>query len=99
MAKNIRTILRGPSNKYNFKLMPSGIQQHRYRVHFAGNINPYVTSYIRKHSSPRTLQYSDTVWVFALAVTGQGLVMFFGGVLERKLGTRAATLIGSLMTR
>jgi len=39
------------------------------------------------------------VWVFALAVTGQGLAMFLGGILEKRIGTRLATLIGGLTTR
>lgn len=74
-------------------------QIYAYCLVSAGNMNPYVASYIRRHSSPSTLRYNDTIWVFALTVTGQGLAMFVGGLLEKKIGTRLAVLSGCFLTR
>ncbi|XP_025078696.1 LOW QUALITY PROTEIN: uncharacterized protein LOC112554856 [Pomacea canaliculata] len=59
-----------------------------------GNLSPYLTSYIRKHSSP-DLQYTDSVWIFAVTGMGQGTSMYFGGVLERRFGPRITVIIGA----
>ncbi|KAL8595959.1 hypothetical protein ACOMHN_018271 [Nucella lapillus] len=59
-----------------------------------GNLSPYLTSYIRQHSSPSDLTYAESVWIYALAGMGQGMTMYIGGVLERRLGTRLSVLIG-----
>ncbi|KAK7485651.1 hypothetical protein BaRGS_00023100, partial [Batillaria attramentaria] len=60
-----------------------------------GNTNPYLVSYIRKHSSPIDLEYIDGIWIQACMLMGQGVTMFVGGILEHKLGPRIACLIGA----
>ncbi|XP_048247846.1 L-lactate transporter-like [Haliotis rufescens] len=60
-----------------------------------GNFSPYIISYIRRRSSPSDLRYVDGIWVQACMMIGQGITMFGGGLLERKLGPRITTLIGS----
>lgn len=65
---------------------------------FPGNLSPYLTSYIRKHSSP-DLQYTDSVWIFAVTGMGQGTSMYFGGVLERRFGPRITVIIGAWFMR
>ncbi|XP_067670578.1 L-lactate transporter-like [Haliotis asinina] len=60
-----------------------------------GNFSPYIISYIRRRSSPSDLRYVDGIWIQACMMIGQGITMFAGGLLERKLGPRITTLIGS----
>ena len=64
-----------------------------------GNMTPYFTSYIREMSSPSDLRYTDSVWIYALTLAGQGLAMFFGGFLSMKIGTRLTVLIGGWVMR
>ncbi|KAK6195536.1 hypothetical protein SNE40_000945 [Patella caerulea] len=59
-------------------------------------MSPYITSYMRKYNVEKNLQYTDSVWIFACSGMGQGASMFLGGVLEKKIGPRLATLLGSL---
>ncbi|XP_012940980.1 uncharacterized protein LOC106012469, partial [Aplysia californica] len=59
-----------------------------------GNLNPYLTSYMRWHGSDPDLQYIDCAWVFATATMGQASTMFMGGILERRLGPRITCLLG-----
>ncbi|XP_076467195.1 apicoplast pyruvate carrier 1-like [Babylonia areolata] len=59
-----------------------------------GNTNPYFISYIRKHSGPSDLHYVDGIWVQACMLMGQGVTMFFGGLLEQRLGIRVTCLLG-----
>ncbi|XP_071085863.1 apicoplast pyruvate carrier 1-like isoform X2 [Haliotis cracherodii] len=66
-------------------------------VYTFGNLNPYLTSYIRKYSSPSDLQYAESVWIFSMSAMGQGLSMFLGGVINRFIGPRLTTLLGSLL--
>ncbi len=63
-----------------------------------GNMNTYITSYMRKHVNPE-LVYSDMVWIPTLATVGQGLFMTFSGHLEELIGVRFTIVLGStLMT-
>ncbi|XP_046547474.1 oxalate:formate antiporter-like isoform X2 [Haliotis rubra] len=66
-------------------------------VYTFGNLNPYLTSYIRKYSSPGNLQYGESVWIFSMSGMGQGLSMFLGGVINRYIGPRLTTLLGSML--
>ncbi|XP_076453917.1 apicoplast pyruvate carrier 1-like isoform X2 [Babylonia areolata] len=59
-----------------------------------GNLSPYLTSYIRQNSSPKDLTYAESVWISALSGMGQGLTMYIGGSLEKRLGTRLTVLLG-----
>lgn len=58
-----------------------------------GNLNPYLTSYLRHHGYP-DMEYSKSFWIIALSSALQGLGMSFGGVLQQKVGTRLAALFG-----
>lgn len=58
---------------------------------------PYMTSYIRKYSTPATLSYQESSFVFALMLFGQGTSMVLGGYIEARLGPRITTLIGCLL--
>ena len=60
-----------------------------------GNVNTYMTSYIRQKVDP-TAQYADSIWVNAAFMLGQGSLMTFGGLMEIKLGPRynASTTFG-----
>ncbi|KAK7090715.1 L-lactate transporter-like isoform X2 [Littorina saxatilis] len=60
-----------------------------------GNLTPYLTSYIRKRSSPSDLTYGQSVWINAVAAMGQGASMFFGGLMEKRLGPRLTVLLGA----
>ena len=62
-----------------------------------GNLIPYIISYIRDRSHPTNIHSGAGVWIHALALVGQGLSMFIGGLLERKLGPRLSTLIGCVI--
>ena len=68
-------------------------------LNFTGNLSPYLTSYIRKHSSPSDLTYGESVWIYAMAGMGQGMTMYFGGLLERRLGQRLTVLCGAWFQR
>ncbi|KAK7475269.1 hypothetical protein BaRGS_00033500, partial [Batillaria attramentaria] len=58
-----------------------------------GNLNPYMTSYIRKHATPSDLNYATSVWINSLAAMFQGVSMYFGGVLERRLNNPRVTVL------
>ncbi|XP_071085864.1 apicoplast pyruvate carrier 1-like [Haliotis cracherodii] len=60
-----------------------------------GNLTPYVTSYLRNSTSEHDMDYSDSVWIFATAAVGQGLSMFLGGIISRRLGLRITVLLGA----
>ncbi|XP_035693942.1 oxalate:formate antiporter-like [Branchiostoma floridae] len=63
-------------------------------IYTFGNMNPYLTSYIRLKSSPSDLTYKVSVWVFSLQGAGQGLSMFVGGYISRRIGPRWTALLG-----
>lgn len=63
-------------------------------IYTFGNLIPYIVSYIRQRSHPADLHSSTGTWIYALALGAQGVSMFFGGILERKVGPRISTLIG-----
>lgn len=64
----------------------------------SGNLNPYLTSYLRHHGYP-DMEYSKSFWIIALSSALQGLGMSFGGVLQQKVGTRLAALFGCWIMR
>ena len=56
----------------------------------------YVTSYLRRYDD--TLDYYDTITVYATSLGVQGLMMIFGGYLEHFIGsTKAVVAIGCLL--
>ncbi|CAL1545164.1 unnamed protein product [Lymnaea stagnalis] len=59
-----------------------------------GNLNPYMTSYMRAYGSDTSLTYTDCTWVFALACIGQGGSMALGGVIEKRFGPKLTALLG-----
>lgn len=75
-----------------------------FAIHFSlgtiytyGNLSPYITSYIRNQSSPHNLRIGTTSLVYASAVVSQGVSMFLGGWLDRKIGPRLTTMAGGLV--
>lgn len=74
----------------------------RYRVcnsvvpvfHLPGNMNPYVTSYLRVVLNDTSMEYSKTTWVKSFSAIGQAVAMPLSGYLEQRLGVRLAVLIG-----
>ena len=74
---------------FNFPFLP----------HSAGNLNPYLTSYMRWTGTAPDLKNTECTWVFAAAAMGQGLVMSLGGVIQSKLGPRLTCLLGSWWMR
>ncbi|OTF73767.1 hypothetical protein BLA29_014010 [Euroglyphus maynei] len=63
-----------------------------------GNVNTYLTSYIRVHVDP-TVTYASSIWINAAFLLGQGSLMMVGGILENKIGPRFTCMIGSLIFR
>lgn len=63
-------------------------------VYTFGNVAPYIVSYVRERSSPADLHSGTVSWIYAFALGGQGCSMFFGGLVEKRLGPRLSTLIG-----
>ena len=63
-------------------------------IYTFGNMAPYVVSYIRNQSHPEDLKQETTTWIFTLILVGQGVCMFIGGWMVRKIGPRWTTLIG-----
>lgn len=58
-----------------------------------GNMNTYMTSYI-KAKVDESVSYSQSLWINAVMILGQGLLMPLGGVLEHRYGARITCFIG-----
>lgn len=61
-----------------------------------GNLNTYMTSYLRKHVNPN-IEYSDMIWIPTLATVGQGLFMTCSGHLEDRVGVRFTIMTGAVI--
>ncbi|KAH9498550.1 hypothetical protein Btru_007039 [Bulinus truncatus] len=59
-----------------------------------GNLNPYITSFMRSYGSASSLTYTECTWVFALAAMGQGASMALGGLIEKRIGPKLTALLG-----
>ena len=64
-------------------------------IYTFGNYIPYIVSYTRQRSHPSDLRYGTSVWLYSISMFSQGFSAYFGGWLDRKLGPRLSTLIGS----
>ncbi|XP_072034077.1 apicoplast pyruvate carrier 1-like [Amphiura filiformis] len=64
-------------------------------IYTYGNMSPYIMSYVRTNTDSGDVRYQQSTLIFALTIFGQGLAMPFGGLLEKKLGPRLTTLLGS----
>eukprot|EP00118_Oscarella_pearsei_P015609 m.141592 g.141592 ORF g.141592 m.141592 type:complete len:461 (+) comp38348_c1_seq13:61-1443(+) len=62
-----------------------------------GNMSPYIVSYIRKYGHPSSINPETLIWIYALTGAGQGGAMYLGGRIEKKLGPRLTTLLGSCL--
>ncbi|XP_077864687.1 apicoplast pyruvate carrier 1-like [Saccoglossus kowalevskii] len=62
-----------------------------------GNMAPYITSYIRDRSKPPGLTYQNAVWIYAANMVAHALTMFFGGVLDKRIGPRKTALLGGFI--
>ncbi|KAF7489345.1 putative MFS-type transporter YhjX [Sarcoptes scabiei] len=61
-----------------------------------GNVNTYLTSYLRNRIDPE-LTYASSIWINAAFLLGQGTLMMVGGILENKIGPRLTCFIGSMI--
>lgn len=75
-----------------------------FLIHFSlgvafvfSNMVPYVISYIRVYSSPSTVQVADAPIITAAHILGHAVTVSLGGLLERKIGPRMATVLGVLV--
>lgn len=59
-----------------------------------GNLNTYMTSYLRKHVHPG-IEYSDMIWIPCLATVSQGIFMTYSGHLEEIIGIRWTLVSGA----
>ncbi|BFZ00817.1 hypothetical protein BsWGS_03856 [Bradybaena similaris] len=59
-----------------------------------GNMNPYITSYMRKYGSAPSLTYTECSWIYAVASMGQGLAIMIGGMIERCIGPKLTPILG-----
>jgi len=62
-------------------------------IYTFGNMTPYIASYMRIHQG-LDVSLTDMSWIYAAMVSCQGLLMVTGGVLERRLGPMATSLLG-----
>ena len=56
-----------------------------------GNVNTYLTSYLRAHVDP-DITYASSIWLNAAFMLGQGTLMMAGGIMENKIGPRQVPL-------
>lgn len=56
-------------------------------IYTLGNVNTYMTSYLRQHIEPNA-DYTSAIWINAAFMCGQGCLMAFGGFLEIKMGPK-----------
>lgn len=52
-----------------------------------GNVNTYLTSYLRKNVDPE-ITYASSIWLNAAFMLGQGTLMWTGGIMENRCGPR-----------
>lgn len=52
-----------------------------------GNVNTYLTSYLRVHVD-HDITYASSIWINAAFMLGQGTLMMAGGIMENKIGPR-----------
>ncbi|BFZ00816.1 hypothetical protein BsWGS_03855 [Bradybaena similaris] len=64
-----------------------------------GNMNPYITSYMRKYGSAPSLTYIECSWIYAVASMGVGLAIMIGGMIEICIGPRLTSIIGGWLMR
>ncbi|XP_071820269.1 apicoplast pyruvate carrier 1-like isoform X2 [Apostichopus japonicus] len=60
-----------------------------------GNLAPYLVSYIRKHGSPRNLNYLRGQNIFAVMMVTETIFMIINSYIERMTGFRLAVFIGT----
>jgi hypothetical protein len=58
-----------------------------------GNLSPYLVSFLRAHGHD-SIRLVDASQIFAAATAGQGVAMFFGGLIEQAIGPRWTVLLG-----
>ncbi|XP_046370771.2 oxalate:formate antiporter-like isoform X1 [Haliotis rufescens] len=63
-----------------------------------GNLNPYLTSYLREEFRNETLyDYSDTAWVYSASIIGMGCTIVLAGAIYDRLGPRVTVAIGCVL--
>lgn len=63
-----------------------------------GNINPYLTSYLRNASGDSNLGYTDTMWISSANGVSACILMLPVGILSAYLPTPVYILLGALTT-
>eukprot|EP00117_Sycon_ciliatum_P049635 scpid67080/ scgid35148/ Oxalate:formate antiporter; Oxalate:formate antiport protein; Oxalate:formate exchange protein len=63
-----------------------------------GNMNPYITSYIRVYGEQTNLTYGTSVWIYTALIIGLAVAKVFGGYLGRRIGCRLTVLLGSVIS-
>ena len=66
-----------------------------------GNIIPYISSYLAANNGGTEDRYnhytSYASWIYAIQAGTQAFTMIFGGIIERRIGTRLTSIIGGLL--
>ena len=65
-------------------------------VIFPGNINPYVTSYLRNVTGNSYVDYTDTFWIFQATDITMCICMPLVGLLANRIPVKGYMLIGIL---
>lgn len=61
-----------------------------------GNINPYITSYLRNSTGGSDVDYTDTLWISQALTISTNVVMPFVGLLAHRINLKLYILIGIL---
>lgn len=62
----------------------------------AGNLLPYLASYMHKRVS-ETIGHAELQWVGSTGQVAFGLCSVLGGLMEKRIGTRIACLVGAII--
>ncbi|XP_071085004.1 apicoplast pyruvate carrier 1-like [Haliotis cracherodii] len=62
-----------------------------------GNMNPYITSYLRYKFPASNTDYSDTAWVYSAATMGMGSTIVLAGAIYDRFGPRKTVSFGCLL--
>jgi len=63
----------------------------------AGNISPYMISYLKNRTSEHTLNNEDNIWIMNAATILAPFSMSLGGVLDKKFGVKVTCAIGCFL--
>lgn len=61
-----------------------------------GNLNTYMTSYLRKNGS-KDANYGQSVWFISVGVTTFTILTILSGYVAKKIGTKLTCFIGTII--